>query len=106
MLRSFPVIKDPIDYRIINLLNRKPLNFEDLQKILNMPPEKVRKHLNQLHRMHLISCNLTSSPEMWRISDLFIETSPLFYEACIVQMKKAQLYQDDLKRLESLNSTL
>lgn len=102
MLKSFQIIKDSVDYRIINLLNTQRLPVDDLQKVLNIPIQEIREHLESLHQMQFISCDLTSPLDMCSISDLFIEKSPLFYELATLQMKKISLYQDDLIRLASL----
>jgi len=102
MFTSFPVIKDPIDYRIINLVNKQRLSIDTLQKVLNIPTEEIREHLKSLHQSHFISCDSTSPLDMCRVSDSFIEKNPIFYELALLQMQKLPLYQDDLMRLNHL----
>lgn len=102
MLRSFQVIKDPIDYRIINLLDKRRLSDDELQGILNIPIVEIRKHLKALQQSSFISCELTEPINTWRINDSFMEKNSLFYQIAILQMQKAPLYQEDLMHLEAL----
>ncbi len=102
MFKTYQVIKDAIHFRLINLLRKKRLSNDALQKVLNIPTNEIRQQVNKLHQKGLISCDLTSPPDMCRINDSFIENNPLFYEMALVQMKKNPLYQDDLVRLDQL----
>lgn len=106
MLKSFQVIKDTIDYRIINLLNQTRLSEFELAEILNLPIDKIRSHLNVLQEMRFVSCDYYGCQNTWRISDIFIETNPLFYEMAIIQMQKTPLYQNDLVILEEMKQNL
>ncbi|WP_069999716.1 winged helix-turn-helix domain-containing protein [Cellulosilyticum sp. I15G10I2] len=102
MFRSYQVIRDPIHFRLMNLLRNKRLSADDLQKILNMPINEIRQHLKKLHQIGLINCDLTSPLDMCRINDSFIEDNPFFYEMALAQMNQNPLYQDDLLRLQHL----
>lgn len=102
MFRTLQLIKEPIHFRIINLLRIRRLTIGDLQKVLNIPAHEIGQHIKALRKTGLISCDLTTPPDLCRISDSFIESNSLFYEIAIAQMNKTLLYQDDLIRLEDL----
>ena len=102
MFRSFQVLKETLQFRLINLLRVKRLSNDELQKIMNIPISEIRQQTKKLHQSGMISCDLTSPPDVCRINPSFIEDNPFFYELALVQMSKNPLYQDDLVRLHQL----
>lgn len=102
MLRSFQIIKEPIHYRIINLLDKKRLSADDLQKILNIPVTEIYQHLKTLHDLEIIDCDSLSPIDYCRINDTFVKENPFFYQMALVQMEKLPIYQEDLYNLQHL----
>ncbi len=100
MLRQFQVIKDPAEFRIINLLRLKRLSCADLQKILEIPLQEIHLHINHLYQLGIISCDLNAPLTLCRLNDSFIEQNLLFYEMALIQMNKLPVYQNDLVKLQ------
>lgn len=104
LVEIYRSLSDPTRVRILHLLSRRPLRVGDLQKLLQAAQVPVSKHLAYLRKRGLVAAQRQGQMMVYRLPEPQPRELELQLQSLRACVRSEPLFQDDLKRLETLRA--